>query len=52
MRRAARRSPSTDKLLPPLDCRPVAGMEVMAVNPAVNNLRNQGPDLLTPACLT
>jgi putative SOS response-associated peptidase YedK len=38
----------TDRLLPLLDSRPVAGMEVVAVNPAVNNPRNQGPDLLTP----
>jgi putative SOS response-associated peptidase YedK len=37
-----------EKLLPLLDSRPVAGMEVVAVNPAVNNPRNQGPDLLTP----
>jgi putative SOS response-associated peptidase YedK len=39
----------TDKLLPLLDSRPVAGMDVVAVNPAVNNPRNQGPELLTPA---
>jgi putative SOS response-associated peptidase YedK len=39
----------TDKLLPLLDSRPVAGMEVVSVNPAVNNPRNQGPDLLAPA---
>jgi len=35
----------TDKLLPLLDARPAAGMEVVAVNPAVNNPRNQGPGL-------
>ena len=40
---------ATDRLLPLLDSRPIAGMEVVAVNPAVNNSRNQGPELLTPA---
>ena len=39
----------TDRLLPLLDSRPVAGVEVVAVNPAVNNPRNQGPELLAPA---
>jgi putative SOS response-associated peptidase YedK len=39
----------TDKLLPLLDSRPVEGMDVVAVNPAVSNPRNQGPELLTPA---
>ena len=39
----------TDRLLPLVDSRPVAEMEVVAVNPAVNNPRNQGPELLTPA---
>jgi putative SOS response-associated peptidase YedK len=38
----------TDKLVPLLDSRPVAGMEVVAVNPAVNNPRNQGPECLAP----
>jgi putative SOS response-associated peptidase YedK len=38
----------TDKLQPLLDSRPVAGMEVVAVNPAVNNPGNQGPDCLAP----
>jgi putative SOS response-associated peptidase YedK len=39
----------TDRLLRLLESRPVTGMAVVAVNPAVNNPRNQGPDLLTPA---
>ena len=39
---------ATDRLQPLLDSRPVAGMEVVAVNPAVNNPRNQGPELLAP----
>ena len=38
----------TDKVLPLLDSRPVAGVEVVAVTPVVNNPRNQGPGLLTP----
>jgi putative SOS response-associated peptidase YedK len=38
-----------DRLMPLLDSRSVAGMDVAAVNPAVNNPRNQGPDLLAPA---
>jgi putative SOS response-associated peptidase YedK len=38
----------TDRLLPLLDSRPVAGMEVVAVNLAVSNPRNQGPELQTP----
>ena len=41
----------TDRLLPLLDSRPVAGMEVVAVNSAVNNRRNDGPDLLSPATI-
>jgi putative SOS response-associated peptidase YedK len=40
----------TDKLLPLLDSRPVAGMEVVAVNAAVGNPRNLGPELLAPRC--
>jgi putative SOS response-associated peptidase YedK len=36
-------------LLPLLDPRPVEGTEVVAVNPAVNSPRNQGPELLAPA---
>jgi putative SOS response-associated peptidase YedK len=36
----------TDRLMPLLDSRPVAGMDVVAVNPAVNNPRNQGPGCL------
>jgi putative SOS response-associated peptidase YedK len=38
----------TDKLLLLLDSRPVAGMEVVAVNPAVNSPRNHGQGLLMP----
>ena len=36
-----------DRLLTLRDAWPVAMMEVVAVNPAVNNPRNQGPKLLT-----
>jgi putative SOS response-associated peptidase YedK len=39
----------TDRLLLLLDSRPVDGLEVHAANPLVNNPRNQGPELLTPA---
>jgi putative SOS response-associated peptidase YedK len=39
----------TDRLLPLLDSRPVAGVVVIAVNPAVNNPRNRRSELLTPA---
>jgi putative SOS response-associated peptidase YedK len=39
----------TDRLLPLIDSRPVDGMQVVAVNPAVKNPRNQGRDLLAPA---
>jgi putative SOS response-associated peptidase YedK len=38
----------TDKRLPLLDSRPIAGLGVVAVNPAVDNSRNQGPKVLTP----
>ena len=39
----------TDNLVPMLDSRPVDGMGVVAVNPAVNNPRSQGPVLLATA---
>jgi len=35
-------------LLPLLESRTVDGLEVAAVNPLVNNPRNQGPELLSP----
>ena len=38
-----------DRLLPLLDSRPIDGLEVIAANPQVNNPRNEGPGLLTPA---
>jgi hypothetical protein len=37
---------SNDCLLPLRDSKPIAGPDVVAVNLAVNNTRNQGPELL------
>ena len=39
----------SDRLLPLLDSQPVEDVQVVAVNPAVNNPRNQGEELLSPA---
>jgi putative SOS response-associated peptidase YedK len=39
---------SADALLPMLESRTIADLEVSAANPLVNNPRNQGPELLQP----